>query len=173
MIDTVYNMGDDAFSNLFDISLEPISYIPDVGSTLLRVQNFTIPGTGTDTYEVHHKTQRITKPSGKQNDPKEFSFDIRVDRNWVVYRGLILWKNAVSNQVSGAVGADNPLSNNRANISVWAVTPTGIPIPGLGSWTFKGCFPQNVGDVSFDYTSGDPITVNVTMGFLVMDDLDI
>lgn len=174
MIETIYAMGDDAFSNLFDVVISPISFLASgLSSTVLRVQNFTIPGTGTETYEVHYKTQKITKPSGKINHPNEFTFDIRVDRNWTVYRGLVLWKNAVANNIAGTVGPDNIASNARVPISVQAVDASGLPIPGLGAWTFKGCFCQNVGDVGFDYTSGDPITITVTMGYLAMDDLTI
>jgi len=170
MVDKIYQMGDDALSNLFDVSIEPIAFIDDITSTLLRIQNFTVPATGTSTYEVHHKTQKITKPSGKIEAPNEFSFDLRVDRNWLVYKGLVAWKNKVANSYTGVIAPDNVLSNNRVNMTVWAVTPENIPIPGFGSWNFKGCFPMTVGDISFDYSSGDPIIVNVTFGFLALDD---
>jgi len=170
MVEKIFAMGDDALANLFDISLAPIPFIDDLTSTIVRVQNFTIPATGAGTYEVHHKTQKITKPSGKIEAPNEFNFDIRVDRNWLVYKGLILWKNAVANSYTGVIGPDNLLSNNRVNITAWAVTPENLPIPSFGNWNFKGCFPMTVGDVGFDYSSGDPIIVNVTFGFLAMDD---
>ena len=165
MIETIYAMGDDAFSNLFSVNIGPISFLPAITDLLLRVQNFTIPGTGADTYEVHYKTQKITKPSGKINHPNEFSFDFRVDRAWAVYRGLVLWKNAIVNNISGMIGSDNSISNSRVPISVQALDPsTGLPIVGTGAWTFKGCFIQTIGDVGFDYTTGDPITVTATFG---------
>ncbi len=170
MIDQIYNMGDDAFTNLFNISIAPIAFIDNLTSTILRVQNITIPATGANTYEVHYKTQMITKPSGKVDSPNEFTFDFRVDRNWAVYKGFVAWKNAVANTFTGSISSDSALDNVRIPITVWAVNANGDPIPTLGSWTFKGCFCQNVGDVGFDYTSGDPITVTVTMGFLAMDD---
>lgn len=170
MIDQIYAMGDDAFTNLFNISIAPIAFIDNLTATLLRVQNLTIPATGANTYEVHYKTQMITKPGGKVDSPNEFTFDFRVDRNWLVYKGLVAWKNAVANSFTGSIGNDNALDNVRIPITVWAVDANGDPIPSLGSWTFKGCFCQNIGDVGFDYTSGDPITVTATMGFLAMDD---
>jgi len=170
MVETIYNMGDDAFANLFNISIPPIAFIDQLTATIIRVQNFTIPASGANTYEVHYKTHKITKPGGKVDVPNEFTFDIRVDRYWLVYKGFVAWKNAVANTNTGSIGNDNILDNNRVPITVWAVDASGDPIPNVGSWTFKGCFCQNVGDVGFDYTSGDPITVTITMGFLTMDD---
>lgn len=174
MIETIYAMGDDAFSNLFAVNMGPISFLPSVTDAILRVQNFTIPSTGTETYEVHYKTQKITKPSGKINHPNEFSFDFRVDRYWAVYRGFVLWKNAIANNIAGTIGADNLVTNARIPISVQALdASTGLPIVGTGAWTFTGCFVQSVGDVGFDYTAGDPITVSVTMGYMALNDLTI
>ncbi len=169
-ISNIYRAGDDALANLFDMSIGTIPFITSFADLTVRIQNFTIPTTGVSTYEVNYKTQKLTKPGGKIEAPNEFSFDIRVDRNWLVYKGLIAWKNAVANSYTGDIGPDNLLSNNRVPITVWAITPENLAIPSFGKWTFKGCFPVSIGDIGFDYSSGDPITVSVTMGFLALDD---
>jgi len=169
-VETIYNMGDDALQNLFDISIGTIPYINDLTSTLVRVQGFTIPASGNSPYTVHYKTQQITKPSGKIEAPNEFTFDFRVDRNWAIYKGFVAWKNAVANSYTGAIAPDNILSNNRVPIDVWAVDPAGSPIPSFGKWSFKSCYPSSVGDIGFDYGVGDPIIVTITMQFLGMDD---
>lgn len=169
-VETIYNMGDDALQNLFDMSIGTIPYVNDLTATLVRVQGFTIPATGSGTYEVPYKTQKITKPSGKVETPNEFTFDFRVDRNWAIYKGFVAWKNAVANSYTGAIAPDNFLSNNRVPIDVWAVAPTGEPIVGFGKWSFKGCYPSSVGDIGFDYGVGDPIMVTITMQFLGLDD---
>jgi hypothetical protein len=169
-VEKIYNMGDDALQNLFDLSISPISYINDLTSTLLRVQNFTIPSVAVNTYEVPYKTLTIDKPSGKVETVREFSFDIRVDRYWTVYKGLVLWKNAIQNQYTGTIGDDNINTNYRVGITVWAIQPDGTPVPSFGSWRFAGSYPKQIGDVSFDYTSGDPVIVPVTFGCLALDD---
>jgi hypothetical protein len=169
-VETLYQMGDDALANLFDISIDPIAYIDNVSSVLVRVQNLTIPASGANTYEVNYKTLTITKPGGKVDKPSEFSFDIRVDRNWAVYKGFVAWKNAIANSDTGNIGDDSPGNNNRINITAWAVQPNGDPIPNFGSWYFKGAWPSNIGDVGFDYASGDPLTVTITMNCLTVDD---
>lgn len=168
-IDQIFELGDDALANLWDMSIGNISFIPNVTSTVLRVQNLTIPATGANTYEVHYKTQVFTKPSGKVDAPNEFSFDFRVDRNWLIYKGFVAWKNAVANSSSGVIGPDEL----RVPITVWAVSGDGAKPSGLGQWTFDKCFVSNIGDVGFDYTSGDPITVTVTMNFLKMNDTNL
>lgn len=169
-VETIYAMGDDALTNLFDMSIATIPYINDLTQTLVRVQGFTIPATGSSTYEVNYKTQKITKPGGKIEAPNEFTFDFRVDRNWAIYKGFIAWKNAVANSYTGDIAPDNILSNNRVPIDVWAVAPTGEPIIGFGKFSFKGCYPSSVGDVAFDYGTGDPIIVTITMQYLGLDD---
>jgi len=168
MIQKLFSLGDDALQNLFDMSISPIPFIGDMQSTLLRVQGFTIPATGSGTYEVNYKTQKITKPSGKIEAPNEFSVDIRIDKYWAIYKGLVMWKNAVANSYTGAIAEDSPLSNNRVPISVWAVDANSVPT--LGAWVFDGCYPSSIGDVAFDYSGGEPLTLSVTFQFLALND---
>lgn len=173
MIQQVANLGDDALSNLFDMEIGTVPFIPNAQSMLLRVQNISIPETGANTYEVHYKTQVFTKPAGKVNAPNEFSFEFRVDRNWAVYKAFVTWKNAIANTYSGEIGYDGANTPLRTPISVWAVSGDGLRPSGLGVWRFEGCFPTAVGEVGFDYTSGDPITVSVTMNYLRLNDVSL
>ena len=171
-IDRIYNLGDDALTNLWDMSIGTIPFLNDVETTILRITDFTIPGTGVGTYEVNYKTQQFTKPGGKVEAPNEFSFDFRVDRNWLIYKAFVAWKNAVMNNYTGVRGTDAAGSPTRVEVSVWPVAgeDIGNPISGVGLWRFEGCFVQDIGDVSLDYGSGDPVTVSVTMGFFRMQD---
>lgn len=172
-VEQIRQLGDDALSNLFDMEIGTIPFIPNLQSTVLRVQNFEIPATGANTYEVHYKTQMFTKPAGKVNAPNEFSFEFRVDRNWAIYKGFAAWKNAIANSYSGAIGPDGGETNFRVPISVWAVDGNGLSPGGLGVWRFEGCYITELGSVGFDYTSGDPITVSVTMNYLRLNDTQL
>lgn len=169
-ITKIAELGDDALANLWDMTFGPIPFISDVTTTTLRIQNFSIPPSGANTYEVHYKTQMFTKPSGKVDAPNEFSFDFRVDRNWIIYKAFVAWKNAVANSYSGDIGFDGAATPNRIPITVWAVDGDGSRPTGLGVWTFEGCYVTNISEISLDYTSGDPITTSVTMNFLRMND---
>ena len=171
-IETIQNLGDDALANLFQISIGTIGFLDTyLDSTVLRVQNFNVPGTGANTYEVHYKTQKMTKVGGKINAPNEFSFDFRVDRNWKLYAGFTAWKNAVANSSTGVIMADGIDNTYRVPVSAWATGSDGTTISDFNGWLFKGCFVQNVGDIGFDYSNGDPIIVSITMGYTVMEDL--
>ena len=172
-IDRIYNMGDDALTNLFNIVIEPISHLNDIEATIVRIQGFSIPETGAGVYEVHLGTQKITKPSGKVEAVNEFSFDFRVDRNWFIYKGFVNWKNAVINPYTGVIGTDDVILNNRTSVVIYPVTPSSDKIENFNPWRFKGCFVQTVGEIPFDITSGDPIICSITMGFLGIDDSDL
>lgn len=171
-IDLIANLGDDALANLFDMTLPVISDITELDTNVrLRIQNFTIPATGAETYDVHYRTQKMTKVGGKVDAPNEFSFDFRVDKNYNIYRAFKTWKNFVANSSTGVIMNDGSLTSPyRGPIIVYPVDSSGVKtITGVG-WVFAGCFVQNIGDISFDYTSGEPITVTVTMGYARMDD---
>ena len=170
MIDDIFKMGDDALANLFEMSFLPIPVLSSIQNQLIRIQNITIPGITIDTYDVHYKTQMIQKPNGKINDPKEFTFDIRVDRYYLVYKAFVAWRNLIQNPKTGKVALDQPLMNNRTNITVKALNADGTSLAGFEKWTFVGCWCKGVGDIAFDYTSGDPLTLTITMGIHLIDD---
>ena len=167
MIDILHNLGDDALSNLFDCILVPFPGAIDAVNTQFRIQNVSIPSVGVGTYETHYKTQRITKPNGKIEDPKEFSFDYRVDKNWNIYNGFKNWKNIVANTKTGIMTPDLPGS---IRIPITVITTDSNGVPTGGKWIFEGTYIINQGEVGFDYTAGDPIMVTVTFGYLTLND---
>lgn len=184
-IESTYRMGEDALQNLFEITFSlagiPIPTLSDAGvAWALRAQNFNIPTSGSQTYEVHYKTHVVERISGKGETPKEFSFDIRVDRYWAVYKVLALWKNAMFGTWDNEIGSDYLGATDTTNFRVpITVKPTGADgkilstqqLGGLATaWQFEGCFVKTLGEVPFDYTGGEPLTVNVTFGCLGMKD---
>jgi hypothetical protein len=173
MIEKLYQLGDDALANLWEMTIGPNPFLDDVESTVARIQNFDIPASGANKYENHYKTQFIEKVSGKPNITKEFSFTLRVDRNYSIYKGLVAWKNYVINTKTGVAAPDTPQDNPRTTFDVWPITPEGDKIPQFGTFHFEGGMVTNVDTLSFDYTSGDPLTVSVTVSFLNYDDTQI
>jgi len=170
-IEHVFNLGDDALQNLFDVIIPPFPGALDPVSVNFRVQNFTIPETGVETYEIHYKTQKATKPSGKIAMPNEFSFEFRADKYWLIYNGFKNWKNIIAHTKTGAMAEDVKMgqtSSIRRPVTVISTDANGIPTGGR--WVFEGAFIQSLGEVGFDYTAGEPLTISVTMGFLVLDD---
>jgi hypothetical protein len=88
----------------------------------------------------------------------------------LIYKAFLAWKNGVANSSSGVIMSDGAANPLRVPVTVWATDGNGVKISGFGQWDFKGCFVQEVGEVSFDVTSGDPITCSITMGFMKIDD---
>jgi len=170
MIERIAELGDDALGNLFTITFSGTPTGVDLEDLSFRIQAFTVPSTGGNTYEVHYKTQSMTKPGGKVDMPHEFSFDFRVDRNWNLYTALKTWRNLKIDPYVGNIGSDaDSGTNNRGSCIVSPIDGNGDEIDGAPIWTFNGIYPNNIGDVGFDYTQGDPIIVTVGMVFIRMN----
>lgn len=183
MINSVVNLGLDAMSNLFLVKIDKnlSTFLPspsnedegaegvaedDYGVTY-RVQDISIPSTGVNTYEVHYLTQSYERPGGKVEMPREINMNIRMDRDWNIYKALLAWKEATHNQKTGAV-ADTLTDENsiRSDIYVWPCDATGTKIGATVGWTIYGAFVKNIGEISFDHSNGDPLVLPVTFGIL-------
>jgi hypothetical protein len=166
-IDTLFSLGSDALSNEFDIILPPFPGVIDLTSTVIRTMKFELPEYSVNTYTVDYKTQKFTKPSGKNNTPNQFTFDFRIDKYWKVYEGMENWLNIVLNQDTGSMGSDGiagTASSIRIPIDV-------IPVDHNGNttkkgWTFTGCFISGLTGVSFDQSLGDALTATATIQFV-------
>ena len=58
----------------------------------------------------------------------------------------------------------------KQNSSTFNIPTRKKRFPSFGQWRFVGCYCKQVGDVGFDYTSGDPIIVPITFGCLALDE---
>lgn len=177
-ITTVYNSGLDALSNLFEVSILLDGTLGDYFSAEIqnelkfRTQGFTIPASTVETYTIDWGAWQFERPSGKVNSTRTISFDVRVDRAYEVYQGFTNWKNAIQNEYTGVV----------SNVKDLTTTITVLPITTLvgesGDYvngtvgagvSFEHCWPSEVGDISYDQGSGDPLTLNLTFTFLRMN----
>lgn len=170
MLEKLYNVGDDALSNLFKIVVPPNDYIGNTEELEIRIQDFTVPESGANTYERHYQGAMINKPSGKPNAPKEVSFTFAIDRNYTLYKGFVNWKNNVIDTKTGQLRPDIPSDNARATFTVYPTDGNGDKVEGFGKWVIEKAFPLTVGEVGFDYTSGDPVTCSITLSALAIDD---
>ena len=169
-LNAITRLGDDALANQYELVFA--GTIP--GSNLniidaaLRVTSFSIPAQTVGTYEVHYKTQKITKPSGKIETPNEWTFNYRVDKNLLIYQGFKDWLQLVANHDTGIMSPDftGPISSIRIPVQVLPVDSAGT-ITGEG-WVFEGCWISEVGGLDYDVTSGDPLESSVTLQFLKM-----
>lgn len=179
----IYQLADDAFQNAFDLDFTQLSSIATrLGLSLpstqpkLRITEFSKPEKGYDTYEVHYGPLKIAKPSGKSNFSNEFSFSIRLDREYAWYKFFEAWASAVVNNYTGIVYTDSGNvgddGNLRSNILVKPHNGD-LTINDVEGdiWTIYGAMPKVSPAISYDQSSGDPIVVEINFTCLSMGDL--
>jgi hypothetical protein len=162
--DILVALGSDAFANNFDIIIPPFQGNEFV-SLNIRTQTFTIPRSGSETYDRRYKTQRILLTTNQVTLEKTFTINFTVDEFFNEYRKLRNWKNLVMDTKTGIPG---PLIALKVPVTVLAYSAGGI-VP-TNSWIFEGARCISIGDVSFSRGSADPITVDATFAYDNFDD---
>ena len=169
MIDVIARLGDDALDSEGQIVFNPLSFFTVLEPLQFRITNFDIPEFSHGEYTVKYKSQEFTKPNGSITTPHDFTFSFRVDKYWAVYQDLLLWKQMISNDNTGAIAEDiSPVTGEsaiRTDFSVMTIDSNGI-VTSQG-WKFTGGWLKNLGSVSFDQSAdGSPIIVSATIGFI-------
>jgi hypothetical protein len=170
-IDSVYETGDDALGNMAEILINEFSLFGPLKDALrFRTTAITVPGFTMGSYEVHWKSQKFEKPNGKDETEKTFSFTFRVDKYYTVYKALLAWWQYTCNSNSGAlaedVGAVTGTSNIRTDIIVKTVDTNEVPTNE--GFKFERAWIKSLAGFSYDVSSGDPLTCEVTMSFVKM-----
>jgi len=184
----VFKIGEDALTNLFDVNIGTgfplptdisIGDLPIDGGSFLRVETVTMPEPTITKYVNDYKTLDIERVSGKMERPKEFTMSVRCDRFYLIYKLFTFWRNQAMDVTTGTMGNDGKIPGTNSAFRIpMTVSPTdaaggdaGFVVNNAGkvtNWIFYGCFPSAVGAISYDYSSGDKITFDVTMSFLEM-----
>lgn len=165
-IETVYALGDDALSNQWDMYLPAFPGAIDANSTALRITSLEIPAIGVGTYTIDYKTQKLTKPNGKNASPNEFTFTFRIDKYWKTYEGFENWKAIILSDDSGIMTPDVNVGSTsliRADIDVVPVDTNNAETKK--GWKFTGCWISNLAGFTLDQM-GEPLTAQVTMQYI-------
>lgn len=166
----LYNVGEDTFKNYFKLQIvspEKISAKWEEEFSI-RVNDVAVPAQTSQLYEVPFLTHKILKKKSTITNPSEFTFNIRVDKEWKVYQAFLEWKKNTENNTTGKLGEDTATTNFRTDILITPIqksVTSGID-QNAGSFTFKQCLIKEVGGVGFDYASNDPVSVQITILFL-------
>ena len=171
-LDAAFSQGDDTLGYEYQVSLGPIPYLDTITNTMVRVTTFEIPEVSVGEYEYDYKSEKIVKPNGKITTPKEFSFEMRVDKYYLVYKAFKLWNNAIVNPINGGATMDSINGVSLIRIPITITTGTydvlGNFVPTLQSWSFTGCWPKAVGGFTLDNQSGEPLLTTIRFGYLKM-----
>lgn len=168
-VEQIYQTGDDALDNEFDVVIAPISVFNLTDPFRFRTTSVTIPGRGVNTYAINYKTIKITKPSGSLKGENVFNIEVRIDKYWTLYQALLAWKNAIADEITGAMAEDvntAGVSANRTDIIVMSIDANGVQTgPG---WKFHKCFISDIPSVTFNQGDGGPMPISVEFNFLKM-----
>lgn len=168
-IQVLKNLGGDAFTNLFDITIPPVAGLPGLDEIQFRVTSISIPEVpAPEQYDVHYKTSKVTKSSSKINQNNELTFNLRVDKNWEAYTFFLQWKKLGFDQYSSIVDQDLV-----PKVPIVVTTYDGADNLSGGIWTFEDYYPTSISEISFEQSGSDPIEVTITGLFSVMDDSKI
>jgi hypothetical protein len=170
-IDSVYSQGDDALANYAELELSPFPLFGPLKDALkFRTIQINVPGFEKGTYEVHWKAQKFEKPSGKDETQKTFTSAFRVDKYYTVYKALQAWWQYICNSDNGAlaedVGAVTGTSNIRTDIMVHTIDTQGV-VTSEG-FKFERAWLKSLSDLSYDVTSGEPLSCTATWSFVKM-----
>lgn len=167
IIDEIYQEGDDALASQFEVNIAPLAGVIESTGLKFRVQTFDSPEDSLGTYEIAYKGTKITKPNFEDTTPKTFSFDIRLDKQYAVYKKFKDWLDLIKNPDTGEAIEDlvpGSLPSYRTSIIVNMIDASKNILDLVDSYT--GCFPISVGGRSYDQSSQEPIVVPITMAFL-------
>jgi hypothetical protein len=170
-IDSAYATGDDALANMAEILIPDFSLFGPLKEQLkFRTTNIDVPGFTMGQYEVHWKAQKFEKPGGKDETEKTFTFTFRVDKYYAVYKALLAWWQYICNSDSGAlaedVGAVTGTSNIRVDIIVKTIDTQGVTTNE--GFKFERAWLKGLAGFSYDVSSGDPLSCQITMSFVKM-----
>ena len=167
MVNTIYQMGNDALQNQGTITISPISAISEIAQQLqLRITTLpSIPEYKIEYNEFSYKGYTVSLAKPGESLSRSSSFTFRVDKYWKVYKALRAWGEAIYNHNA----ADAGLGDNDA-----LRTSIQIKMDNGPTWVFTGCIYESLGEIGLDNTdAGTPLTDTFTFRYLEVKMLDI
>ncbi len=160
----IFQAGEDAFKNLFVVSIENPNLFNEVfqkrGSVIIRATSFNIPSKEIDKYEIWTPYGKFYRSSKTDVSEKYTSFSFRIDKNWVSYNQLLTYFEYFSNKTNLD---DSTTSNGRFIISVHALPDGDENKFSRLSWIFNDCFIYSLSEIDLSYSVNEP--VEITIGF--------
>ena len=166
MVNTIYQMGNDALQNQGTVTISPISQISQMLQALqLRITTLpSIPEYKIEYNDFSYKGYTISLAKPGESLSRNSSFTFRVDKYWRTYKALRVWGEAIYKHDAGDIGAGD---------SDALRTSIQIKMDNGPTWVFTGCIFESLGEVGLDNTdSGTPITTTFNFRYLEVHMLD-
>jgi hypothetical protein len=167
-MDTLALDGLDSLANQFFLIIPP----PPGGSALataslnLRVLSVDIPAQTIGTYEIRKRGRKKIRPTGISEQDLQVTFTYRADKYFGVYSMLAQWLAYIQNPVTLAMASDSgPLGVGGSSQIRIDITCLGFDTNNIvtSEWIFKGAWISEQAGITFEETSGDPLTISVTL----------
>lgn len=159
MIDTLYQMGNDALQNQGKVVIAPLEVLDMAEALQLRITTLpSIPEYKIEYNDFSYKGYTVSLAKPGHSLSREASFEFRVDKYWKVYKMLLDWGKLIYNHNDN----DSGLGDSDA-----VRTPITISVDNGPSWTFTGCIFQSLSEIGLSNTDdGSPITCTFTFKYI-------
>lgn len=178
-ISDLLNAGNDAFSNLYEVTFalsDDYKDIIDSTTFTMRCKDFTPPSvSGGDTYRVRYVTAFVDWPSAKVNVTRTFDLTFRVDSNYETYKNLHLLAKNNFNPNTSYVNTDlTDLAKTSFTVTVSVLTngsSSAAEADKMGLYKFNNCIITGITPIEYKQGDASPITAKATFVFGDMVDL--
>ena len=178
-ISDLLNAGNDAFSNLYEVTFalsDDYKDIIDSTTFTMRCKDFTPPSvSGGDTYRVRYVTAFVDWPSAKVNVTRTFDLTFRVDSNYETYKNLHLLAKNNFNPNTSYVNTDlADLAKTSFTVTVSVLTngsSSAAEADKMELYKFNNCIITGITPIEYKQGDASPITAKATFVFGDMVDL--
>ena len=178
-ISDLLNAGNDAFSNLYEVTFalsDDYKDIIDSTTFTMRCKDFTPPSvSGGDTYRVRYVTALVDWPSAKVNVTRTFDLTFRVDSNYETYKNLHLLAKNNFNPNTSYVNTDlTDLAKTSFTVTVSVLTngsSSAAETDKMELYKFNNCIITGITPIEYKQGDASPITAKATFVFGDMVDL--
>lgn len=175
-LQTLIGAGPDAFNNLYEVSFTG-GHLTDTNTPLkIRCQGINLPQISQETYTSRFVNTFVDWPLAKVNIARTLSLTFRVDANFEAYNSLLSQENTTFNPSLSYTATD--IKTLRENGDLFDITVDvinqGITGDNYSTETlakFKGCWINHISGINYTTDSASPATVEVSINFLEMEDL--
>lgn len=158
---TVGNAGDKEFKNLAQ----------DSSDFQVRAESFDWTPPSQDQYEVKFLTAKINRPKAFVKVTHNFSFNIRIDANYEVYKALLAQQKITFNPdqhwaLNDINSVDGKLFDLRVDIITGPITSNSVAQDDVKSLVgFEGCWITAIDPIAFKTGDANPVKVKVSCSF--------
>ena len=179
-LDTLISNSTDAQSNLYLLTITAGTLLPGEGLAAedsienitqklqIRTESFDWTPPSQDAYDVKFLTAKINRPTSFVKVTHSFSFTVRIDANYEVYKALLNQQKITFNpKEHWALNDINEVKDKLFNLKVAVITGavTSNTPDSKNLVGFEGCWITAIEPIAFKTGEPGPVKVKVTCAF--------